>query len=404
MKKDVIKEWVLDINKIIDDPLIQFIKEYFEKKDNIQLIGIDTQGDQVVLALCANDTSEEENQQYKREEAKQSVYDIKYNLEKEIQDKYGFTPLSIRGLNVVDGLIQFEINFIYKNQPGKRIFSEREESKKELSFKEEVENDLITLLEKQTGKKVILKKKSTQEGLTLEKHKNRFLEAYSVAQQKLASKVLKDPDVEFLLNLMNKVFLKSRTANNDFVRFEKLHKNTFSKLVQIRNNVTTELPLQYPLGNAAAYQTVYTELKAIAENEEPVVVENNSKNNVIEFRNYLEETKKRFLKEAAVDHFWIVTRKISKDDELSDILIDTDFAELELMFKGGLEASDILGAYTNYNEAERVAKKVLINQTILNEIDVEDPEFEGSYLDYEEMRRQQELKDLNAELEDEEEN
>ena len=70
--KNILKEFQskTDITIETDDSLITYIKEFF-KSNNTELISIDTQGDQVNLALRVILESDEETLQNKRQEAKQ---------------------------------------------------------------------------------------------------------------------------------------------------------------------------------------------------------------------------------------------------------------------------------------------------------------------------------------------
>ena len=76
-----------DIIYTENDPLIKTIKEFFNsdstKKDfpGVTWKVIETEGDVVTLDIIVDLSTEEENQQQKRNEGKQLAYDIKYKLE-----------------------------------------------------------------------------------------------------------------------------------------------------------------------------------------------------------------------------------------------------------------------------------------------------------------------------------
>lgn len=60
-----------------------------------------------------------------------------------------------------------------------------------------------------------------------------------------------------------------------------------------------------------------------------------------------------------VQNFWVVT-KPTKRSTLVDILFNADMKRMELQFKGGLSASEIIGIFTTKIEAEKVAKMALL--------------------------------------------
>jgi hypothetical protein len=60
-----------------------------------------------------------------------------------------------------------------------------------------------------------------------------------------------------------------------------------------------------------------------------------------------------------VQKFWVVT-KPTKRSTLVDILFSADMKRMELVFKGGLSGSEIIGTFTTKNEAEKVAKMALL--------------------------------------------
>lgn len=261
MKKQLIKEIQAstDIDKISEDPLISSIKEILSKKDT-EVVTLETQGDQVYMALRAKIDSEETNEGQIRQEGKQQAYDIKVFLENELSKNFSFTPLSINSVSTEkvteDGkevhYVKFGINFFYRNTGNNKLLTE-----KTITYTQFVTKELIKEIEEKTGKKVIL-------------------ENYSIAQKRLAEKILQDKDIQYLESLLNKLFLKKNSKLEDFPKFEKIHKRALSKLIQVRNNVTTEPAIEFPLGSAAAYQTVFSELKSIIEDADPVVQENNN--------------------------------------------------------------------------------------------------------------------------------
>jgi len=259
MKKTLIKEIQasIDIDRISKDPLVLSIEEILLKK-KIELVTLETQGDQVYLALRSKINSEETNESQIRQEGKQQAYDIKIYLEDQLSKDYSFTPLSINSVSTEKIIekgenafyVKFGINFFYRNKGNNKLITEKN------TYTEVIKRELIQELEKKTGKKVLL-------------------ENYSIAQKNLARKVLQDKNIQYIQELINKLFLKKNSKLEDFPKFESIHRKTLMKLIQTRNNVTTENPIEYPLGSAAAYQTVFNELKSIIEDAEPVVQENN---------------------------------------------------------------------------------------------------------------------------------
>jgi hypothetical protein len=59
-----------------------------------------------------------------------------------------------------------------------------------------------------------------------------------------------------------------------------------------------------------------------------------------------------------IDRFWLVC-KPSAFSELADICFETDIGGLYLQFKGGLDPSEILAVYTNREEAQAEAERIL---------------------------------------------
>ena len=59
-----------------------------------------------------------------------------------------------------------------------------------------------------------------------------------------------------------------------------------------------------------------------------------------------------------VDTLWYITRPTDKS-ELADILFAATHDSLERMFRGGLEARAIYGAYTDHDEAKAIAVTLL---------------------------------------------
>lgn len=248
-----------NIDKENDDALIAYIKDYFNKKDNVELVMLETQGDEVTMAIRAKLDTDEESNQYKREEGKQLAYDIKYKLEQELQNKFAYTPLSIRGVQIrtledkdSPNIVEFEINFIYKNSGNTKLVT-KESKNSPKTFLDEVKEDLIKEIEEKTGKKVIL-------------------EDHSNIQKKAAEKILNNKDIDYTLALMNKVF-KKKTNPDEFSKFERLHKSVLTKLVNAYNNIVITQPLTYPLGSYEAYQNICRNLSNIAEG---VAIEENN--------------------------------------------------------------------------------------------------------------------------------
>lgn len=59
-----------------------------------------------------------------------------------------------------------------------------------------------------------------------------------------------------------------------------------------------------------------------------------------------------------IEKFWIVT-KPGLVSELGDICFETDAKGLALQFRGGLESEEIHAIYTDNDEAEEEAKRIL---------------------------------------------
>jgi hypothetical protein len=59
-----------------------------------------------------------------------------------------------------------------------------------------------------------------------------------------------------------------------------------------------------------------------------------------------------------IDTLWIVTRA-GKHSVLQDIVFSCTIEELQRQFIGGLDASDIIGVWTDEKEARAMAKTVL---------------------------------------------
>lgn len=57
---------------------------------------------------------------------------------------------------------------------------------------------------------------------------------------------------------------------------------------------------------------------------------------------------------SAIKKFWLVT-KPTKDSELVDILFEATPSELVLQGRGGLDPSDVVGAWADKSEAEKIA-------------------------------------------------
>ena len=56
--------------------------------------------------------------------------------------------------------------------------------------------------------------------------------------------------------------------------------------------------------------------------------------------------------------FWVVT-KPTIESNLADILFESDLFGFILQVKGGLKGYEIVGIYTNYSEAKKIAQKLL---------------------------------------------
>ena len=60
-----------------------------------------------------------------------------------------------------------------------------------------------------------------------------------------------------------------------------------------------------------------------------------------------------------IEKFWVVT-KPGLVSELADVCFETDAKGLALQFQGGLEPEEIHAIYTNHEEAEKEAQRILI--------------------------------------------
>lgn len=59
-----------------------------------------------------------------------------------------------------------------------------------------------------------------------------------------------------------------------------------------------------------------------------------------------------------LENIWVIT-KPTPNSEMVDICFETDMPGLWLQFAGGLRADEIIGLYTERQEAEKVAMKLL---------------------------------------------
>ncbi len=59
-----------------------------------------------------------------------------------------------------------------------------------------------------------------------------------------------------------------------------------------------------------------------------------------------------------IEKFWVVT-KPGLVSELADVCFETDAKGLALQFRGGLEPEEIQAIYTDHEEAEKEAKRIL---------------------------------------------
>ena len=59
-----------------------------------------------------------------------------------------------------------------------------------------------------------------------------------------------------------------------------------------------------------------------------------------------------------ITKFWVVT-KPTKNSELEDILFKSDISQMELQFRGGLTAKEIIGLYMDKDEALGIAQSSL---------------------------------------------
>jgi len=66
-----------------------------------------------------------------------------------------------------------------------------------------------------------------------------------------------------------------------------------------------------------------------------------------------------------VIEFWLVT-KPTKKSKLIDILFHADMKRMELQFNGALSGKEIIGIFTNRNEAEKVAKMALLKVSAID--------------------------------------
>lgn len=386
MKKILFKEIQAstDFDKVNDDPLIVAIKEYFNKKENVELVELETQGDQVTLSIRAELSSKEEQNQYKREEGKQLSYDIKYKLEQELQNKFSYTPLSIRGVNVVnkndEDYVEFEINFIYRNTGNKKLVTEK------VSTKE-------TFLE--------FAKRRLQEKMVL-------AEGYSIIQKKATEKLFKDPDVEYIITLINKLFLKKGAKIEDFAKFEKLHKTTLSKLIFVRNQVTAGEPLTYPLGDPAAYQTLITDLKSIVDDSEPVLPPNPEGEQIVPETQPIQEMRRNTLYEEVIKEILdaevgsnVFTKDQFKLEDWEELLGCAEQTGDEMFETGSVENGfEILGNQIAATGNWLSVVKTMADNNLqeVDEHDIIDPEFMDKYEDYEELRKQHDSGDLDEDL------
>lgn len=60
-----------------------------------------------------------------------------------------------------------------------------------------------------------------------------------------------------------------------------------------------------------------------------------------------------------IEKFWVVT-KPGLVSELADICFETDAKGLALQFRGGLEPEEVHAIYTDREEAEKEAKRILV--------------------------------------------
>ena len=99
-----------------NNPLIQSIIKFFDKKKDIELVNITGQADLFDLDLRMKFDFSDKYQPYNREEAKEIVYDIKRELEGQMIKEYNLPPMSLSGLIVKGNIIEFSIALIYPNQ------------------------------------------------------------------------------------------------------------------------------------------------------------------------------------------------------------------------------------------------------------------------------------------------
>lgn len=72
-----------------------------------------------------------------------------------------------------------------------------------------------------------------------------------------------------------------------------------------------------------------------------------------------------------LDRIWIVT-KPTPESEIVDILFSSTMDELELQFRGGLEAKNIVAIYTEEPEARRIAEgQLLVRELRISQTAVE---------------------------------
>lgn len=60
-----------------------------------------------------------------------------------------------------------------------------------------------------------------------------------------------------------------------------------------------------------------------------------------------------------VGRFLVVTKPADADSTLADILFYADVFDMVLQFRGGLKGEDIVGIYSNYAKAKKIATKLI---------------------------------------------
>src|ERR1035437_208371 len=149
--------------KYEDKPLIKDIKSFFEKNKKSTLVNVQLEGNGLTIDAELKYKSDEENLVFARNDARQAVYDLKVDLEKELQKKYEFLPLTVQGIDVRKDKALFEILTMVAHKSlmnvGLYVDNVNTIKNKNKSAKEkQLEIALLTeKIERISGKKVIFK-------------------------------------------------------------------------------------------------------------------------------------------------------------------------------------------------------------------------------------------------------